>query len=116
MENVIERDKIFITSIDLASAIGLNKAIALNQIYHCIEKNGKLIDGNKWIYSSFESWSKIFPFWSLNTIKRIFKSLEEDDFIISGVYNEDIFDKTKWYAINYYKIFSVGINLTYNLF
>lgn len=116
MENVIERDKIFITSIDLANAIGLNKSIALNQIYYCIEENGKLIDGNKWICSSFESWSKIFTFWSLNTIKRIFKSLEEDGFIISGVYNDDIFDKTKWYAINYDKVLSVGINLTCDLF
>jgi len=116
MGNTIERDKVFITSINLANTIGLNKSIVLNQIYHCIEENGKLIDGNKWICSSFESWSKIFTFWSLNTIKRIFKSLEEDGIIVSGVYNDDIFDKTKWYAINYDKVLSVGINLTCDLF
>lgn len=61
----------------LAVLIGLNEAIALQQI-HFRTRDKK--DG--WCYDSYETWRKDhFPFWSAITIRRIFKSLLDKDLI-----------------------------------
>lgn len=43
----------------------------------------------------------------LNTSKEDVQSLEEDGLIISGSYNKASFDKTKWYSIDYDKVFQI---------
>ncbi len=96
MNVFINKDKVLIVNMELANAIGLNRAIVLNQINYWIEKSNHVFEGKKWIYNSFESWHDQFQFWSLNTVKRIFKSLEKDGLVISGTYNKAAFDKTKW--------------------
>lgn len=55
----------------LAVKIGLNEAIALQQVYfRTRDKKGG------WCYDSYEAWQKEhFPFWSVMTIRRVFKSL-----------------------------------------
>lgn len=89
----------------LAATIGLNEAIVLQQVHYWLQVKksaGKdYIDGNYWVYNSFSEWNKQFPFWSINTIKRTFYSLEEKGLLISGNYNQRNFDKTKWYSIDY---------------
>lgn len=63
----------------LACAIGLNEAIVAQRIYWLLKypQNGKEVDGHRWIYNSYSEWRKqFFPFWSEDTIKRIFISLE----------------------------------------
>ena len=81
MNVFINKDKVLIVNMELANAIGLNRAIVLNQINYWIEKSNHVFEGKKWIYNSFESWHDQFQFWSLNTVKRIFKSLEKDGLI-----------------------------------
>lgn len=89
----------------LARLIGLNEAIVLQQIKYWTEKNSRegrnQRDGRFWTYNSYTEWQEQFPFWSLNTLKRTFKSLEKQTLIVSGVYNKDSRDRTKWYALNY---------------
>mgnify|MGYP006076506253 CR=1 FL=1 len=87
----------------LATAIGLNEAIALQQIHYWlnprINKNYK--EGNFWIYNSYEEWQNQFSFWSIRTIRRIMQSLESKKILISKNFNKNNFNKTKWYTINY---------------
>lgn len=88
----------------LAKSIGLNEAIVLQQIHYWIRKSNNLKDGHKWIYNSMPNWQKQFNFWSLPTVKRVFRSLEKQGLIITANYNKAGFDKTKWYRINYEKL------------
>ncbi|MCG0832904.1 phage replication initiation protein [Lactiplantibacillus plantarum] len=88
----------------LAVKVGLNEAIVLQQFHYWLNRSNNERDGYKWIYNSYTSWHKQFPFWSIKTLKRAITSLEKDEFLISGNYNKAGFDKTKWYRINYEKL------------
>jgi len=85
----------------LATIIGLNEAIILQQLQYWIRTNPHERDGRKWAYNSYSSWQNQFPFWSIATIKRAIVKLEEKNLILTGNYNKVKIDRTKWYAINY---------------
>ena len=85
----------------LATIIGLNEAIILQQLHFWLRTNPHERDGRKWSYNSYSSWQNQFPFWSISTIKRTIGKLEENGLIITGNYNKVKIDRTKWYAINY---------------
>lgn len=88
----------------LAKSIGLNEAIVLQQIHYWLRKSNNVKDGHKWIYNSMTNWQKQFSFWSLPTVKRVFRSLENQGLLITANYNKAGFDKTKWYRIDYEKL------------
>lgn len=85
----------------LATEIGLNEAIILQQIHYWLNKSDYYYDGKKWIYNSYKEWQKQFPFWSNATIRRTISSLEKQNLLFTGNFNKTGFDKTKWYSINY---------------
>jgi hypothetical protein len=89
----------------LATKIGLNEAIILQQIHYWLEINRKanknFKDGNYWVYNSFKDWKINFPFWSESTIKRTVSKLERYNLLVVGNYNKLKIDRTKWYRINY---------------
>lgn len=61
---------------ELAIRIGLNEAIVLQQIKYWLTEteSGHKQDGREWVYNTYEEWQKQFPFWSVDTIKRTFRS------------------------------------------
>lgn len=86
----------------LACAIGLNEAIVVQHVHWLcnLPKSGKVIDGEKWVYNTYEEWQKDwFPWWSIDTIQRIFRSLEERMIIIS-CQPEGKKSRRKYYRIN----------------
>lgn len=89
----------------LATLIGLNESIILQQVHYWLkhkEKTGQdYIDGHYWVYNTYEQWQEQFPFWSIMTIRRTMTKLENKGLLIAGNYNKAGFDKTKWYTINY---------------
>lgn len=85
----------------LATKIGLNEAIILQQIHYWLNKSNHNYDGKMWIYNSYPKWIEQFPFWSESTIKRTITSLEKQNLLYIGNYNKAGFDRTKWYSINY---------------
>lgn len=85
----------------LACAIGLNEAVVLQQIHYWMASSSHLHDGRRWVYNSVPSWQKQFPFWSESTVKRALISLEKQGMVISGNYNRDPRDHSKWYSIKY---------------
>ena len=93
---------------ELATLIGLNEAIVLQQMHYWLEINKKanknFKNGFHWTYNSMVKWHKNFPFWSLKTVKRIISILEKDGYIITDNFNQLGMDRTKWYRINYIKI------------
>jgi DNA-binding PadR family transcriptional regulator len=86
----------------LAAAIGLNEAIVLQQLYWLArqEKNGIERNGRRWIYNTYPEWRKTyFPFWSEDTIMRIFNRLEEM-YQINSEQPEGRSSRRKHYCIN----------------
>lgn len=89
----------------LATIIGLNEAIILQQVHYWLKNKEQAkqdyIDGHYWVYNTYEQWQQQFPFWSIRTIRRTITKLENEGLLLSGNFNKAGFDKTKWYSINY---------------
>lgn len=86
----------------LATELGLNAAVFLQQLHFRSNISKNIRDGHKWVYNTYTDWREEFPFWSLNTIKRITYDLEQKGYIIStSKHNKMKIDNTKWYRINY---------------
>ena len=92
----------------LAIAIGLNEAIVLQQVHYWlnnVKNKGYEQDGFKWVYNTYKEWQESnFPFWSENTVQRVFSSLEEKGLIISIQPMKSKYDRTKYYRIDYTKL------------
>ncbi|OMC81829.1 hypothetical protein BK128_21400 [Viridibacillus sp. FSL H7-0596] len=89
----------------LATAIGLNEAIVVQQVHYWIGISKNHREGHKWVYKTFDAWGEEFPFWSTSTIKRTIKNLEMNELLIStNKFNKLGIDRTKWYRVNYEKL------------
>jgi len=89
----------------LAVILGLNEALVLEQIHYWLEVNKKekrnYHEGRYWTYNTLNEWQEEFPFWSISTIKRIFKKLRDMKILEVGNFNVYQMDRTLWYTINY---------------
>lgn len=101
MSRLLLEDEPLVVLPKLATVIGLNEAIILQQLHYWLEKSNNVKDGFGWIYNTYEEWKSQFPFWSESTIKRTLKKLQERKIIIVGNYNKMKIDHTKWYRIDY---------------
>lgn len=89
----------------LASRVGLNESIVLWKLNSLLiesrDSNKNYKDGRYWAPGTFDYWKKQFPFWSLPTIKRTFARLTKAGIVVTGNYNDSVFDRTSWYRIDY---------------
>ena len=87
----------------LATAIGLNEAIILQQLHFLLQnsKNGVVVDGERFIYNTYPKWHEHFEFWSEATVKRTFLNLEQKGLITSIQPNKRKHDHTKFYRVEY---------------
>lgn len=87
---------------NIAALYGVDESIMIYNLSFWIRKNeanGKHFhDGRFWTYNSIEAFTKLFPFWTARQIRRILKSLEEKNVIVTGNYNTSAYDRTTWYA------------------
>lgn len=90
----------------LAVAIGLNHAIFLQQLHwFTMERPGYpvcgtvLDDGHRYIYNTYEQWSKVFPFWDVRTIRRIITDLEHDGRLETRQGSMNL-KRMKWYRVS----------------
>jgi len=86
---------------ELATKIGLNEAIVLQQINYWLVDSNHIYEGRRWVYNTYAEWQKQLPFWSINTIRRAIAKLETTNLVISGNFNKMKLDNTKWYTINF---------------
>lgn len=88
---------------DLAYSIGLNEAIALQQVNYWLKEtnSGMERDGVRWIYNTNEQWLEQFPFWSESTLKRTFTRLKTLGVLKIEQLNKSQRDMTNYYTINY---------------
>ena len=100
----------------LAKAIGLNEAIVLQQIHYWLninqKKNKNFFNNRYWTYNTFDAWhAENFSFWSLRTVKTIFKHLEAKKILLSCKPKSKHSDHTKWYSIDYQKLKNIHLAL-----
>ena len=88
---------------DLAYSIGLNEAIALQQVNYWLKEttSGLERDGVRWIYNTTEQWLEQFPFWSESTLKRTFTRLRTLGVLRVEQLNKSQRDMTNYYTIDY---------------
>lgn len=101
MSKLLLNDKPLIVLPSLASVIGLNESIVLQQLHYWLLESKNIKDGEKWVYNTYDDWQGQFPFWSVSTIRRTITKLESLKLIIIGNYNKLKIDNTKWYRIDY---------------
>ena len=84
---------------------GIIEAVIIQQIRNWTMYNEKsqsqqhYQDEHWWCYGSMCKWEELTGI-SKNTLKKKFKSLEDNNIIISGNFNKLPFDRTKWYRLN----------------
>lgn len=98
----------------LATKIGLNEAIILQQIHYWLDPRGNknLKEGRHWVYNSYKEWKKQFPFWAERTLQRAILSLEKLNLLIVSNFSKNPLDKTKWYTINYAELSNISKDFT----
>lgn len=89
---------------DIAKEYGVDEAVMIYNFQYWIAKNEAnkkhFHDGRYWTYNTAEAFTKLFPFWSAGQIRRILKSLQEKDVLITGNFNPSAYDRTMWYAFS----------------
>ena len=106
---ILNDKKPIVINRELAKLVGINESIILQQIHYWTqeinkakgEKSVNYQEGYYWTFNSYEEWQKQFPFWSVSTIKRTIKKLENRKLIVADNYNKMKVDRTKWYRIDY---------------
>ena len=87
---------------EVAQKYGVNEAILLQNLAYWIIKNEAnnkhFHDGRYWTYNSAEAFAQLFPFWSVNQIRRMLAKLVEDGVLVKGNYNASQYDRTAWYG------------------
>lgn len=89
---------------DIAEKAGIANSVIYGYIEEMARKNaGKedfFRDGKYWACVSVREMSENFTYLTENQIRHGLKILEENGLILSGNFNEDKFDKRKWYTVN----------------
>ena len=95
-------DKEHSFSTEIAEKVGVNGAIIYKNIVFWCDKNEAndkhFHDGNYWTYNSTKAWKKLFPYMGESQIKTALKKLEECGLVVSGEYNENSYDRTRWFC------------------
>jgi hypothetical protein len=101
----------------LATRIGLNDAIILQQIHYWLtnyeDKDDRLHfrDGSWWVWNTAEEWQVNFPWLSVTTVRRTLASLRERGYVAcNDTYNKNAYDRTLWYTIDYDKVYDEAGN------
>jgi hypothetical protein len=85
----------------LALELGLNESIMLLQIEYLISISGHERDGKRWTFQTLEDLKeKYFRWWSIATISRTLKNLEDAQLVHISNFNKRKSDRTHWFALN----------------
>src|SRR5690625_7595588 len=83
MSKLIINERPLLVPPTLATKIGLNEAIVLQQVHFLSTISDNEIEGRTWVYNSYDEWQQQFPFWCRQTIVRILKRLYVADLLIT---------------------------------
>lgn len=67
-------------------------------ILNIVDKEGSKTVMRTWTYNSVRAMQSLFPFWTEKQVRRILKSLVDQEVLITSNYNKTSYDRTIWYA------------------
>ena len=85
----------------LAVAIGLHRAIVLQQLHYWLTRSDHVHEGQRWVYNSLAKWQRQFPFWTDRTVRQLLADLEAQGIIASAMLHTNPMNREKWYTIRY---------------
>ena len=87
---------------ELEKVFGPRKASFINRLNYWLSRCGRSLYGlsGKWMYNPIHKWAEQLNC-SSSTIKRLIKSLEEQEILLSNKVNAKKYNQTKWYSLNY---------------
>lgn len=89
--------------IEIARTYSVNIAIFLDHIAFWTQKNianQKHFHKNYyWTYSSYEAFTDIFPYWTIDIIRKLIKKCISLELLIKSNFNFHKYDQTNWYAL-----------------
>ncbi len=87
---------------DVAAMVGVPAAAIAYNIQHWCEKNAAndahSFEGRHWTYNSVSAFKELFPYLSVKQIRTALDKLESAGLIVSGNFNKQGRDQTKWYS------------------
>lgn len=87
---------------DVANMVGVAAATIAYNIQHWCEKNAAndahQYEGRSWTYNSVSAFKELFPYLSPKQIRTALDKLESAGLVISGNFNKQGRDQTKWYS------------------
>ena len=94
----------------LAKAIGVNEALVLQQLHYWLVNHAEVQhEGRFWIYKTYEEWQEQdFFFWSVRTVKSIFKKLGDMGLIESQKLSSNRHNRVNYYTINAEKLAEIS--------
>ena len=90
----------------IATRVGVHAAVIYQNILFWTEKNAAnekhLYEGRFWTYNSVKAWQKLLPYLTEKQIRSAIDRLVEEGLIVTGVFNANPYDRTKWYSPSVY--------------
>jgi hypothetical protein len=83
----------------------LDTAVFLDTIAYWLKKNAankqtrNFKDGRYWTYNTQEAFTKMFPGWKRESIRRIIRNCVKNGLLIVGNFNKKGYDRTGWYSL-----------------
>ena len=88
---------------ELAAEYGLNVIIFCSKIADWLKWNKvyeqNFYDGKYWTYNTLKGLTLLFPFWTLEQIRKVIKDSISAGLIVRGNYNKKGYDQTLWYTL-----------------
>lgn len=88
---------------EMAAEYGLNVIIFCSKIADWLKWNKaneqNYHDGKYWTYNTLTALTRLFPFWSVDQLRKVIKDAMAANLIVKGNYNKSPYDKTLWYTL-----------------
>jgi hypothetical protein len=89
----------------LASEIGLESAMILQQIHYFCQRSKHLLDdGRRWFYLTLDGWSQQLPFLKPSAIRRAIANLRQLELIDVCRHSRGTWYQSNWFTINAEKV------------
>lgn len=90
-------------NVDFATKYGMAEAVIFENLVFWCKKNkangANIKNGLAWTYNSVKAYEELFPYLKKKKIISALHNLEEKGLITTGSYNNNPYDRTKWYAV-----------------
>ena len=90
-------------NIELASVVGIEGAILIENLYFWIKKNmannTHFYEDKYWTYNSTRAFQDLFPYMNKSKISRELTLLKQLGYIETGNFNKISYDRTLWYSL-----------------